>query len=83
MIFGLLDYELSIPRTTPEFLLPYQFRVRQPETLPGNSTNRSFATAFPSAQFFSGLILPSIEAWTIGMLVNSSPNIKRKGTNTP
>jgi hypothetical protein len=46
-------------------------------------TDLNSVTAFPIAQFFSGLKLASMDACTMGTLRNSSPNIRRKGTKTP
>ena len=43
----------------------------------------SWLTALPIAQFFSGSRLESMETCTMGISVNSSPNIIRKGMKTP
>lgn len=43
----------------------------------------SGATASPSAHSFWGSKLESMETSTMGMSVNSSPNMSRKGTKTP
>lgn len=40
-------------------------------------------TALPTCQFFSGLILASIETWTMGMSRYSFPNMILKGIKTP
>lgn len=41
------------------------------------------STTSPSAQFFSGSKLESMDTSTIGISVNSSPNISLNGTKTP